>query len=76
MQHSTQFVLACMAVAFAAGARITHRVWSHRAHQRMKAVSAWHALRTDSPGRFITTAPGVTGSNKVQQRVTVRAEDE
>lgn len=76
MQHPILFVLACMVVAFAAGAHITHQVWAYVAHRQMKLVNAWHAMRNDSPDRFIIAGPGVTESNKVQQRVTVRAEDE
>lgn len=69
-------LLICM--AFAGGAGITHGIWLRIARQRQKAIDAWHNLNLTATGNFIQAPRDahVTTSNKMQQRVTVGAEDE
>lgn len=63
---------------FVAGAGFTQAIWSRAARRQRKAVHAWHNLNHTATGSFVhALCQGpVTQSNKVQQRVTVGAEDE
>lgn len=65
-------------VAFTGGAGITHIIWARIARRRQRAIDAWHNLDLTATGSFIQALSEgrVTESNKVQQRVTVRSEDE
>jgi hypothetical protein len=63
---------------FVGGSGLTTAIWSRVARRRRKAIDAWHNLNHSATGSFVhaLSQGRVTTSNKVQQRVTVGAEDE